>query len=94
MLDAPIALHAHVVTDRELIIGDEQFGAFLGSPLPVIIHAVLQFPTMDKRKLKVLANFRRVVICNQPRVPALFHLFSKFSVVKTLVQYTISSIKF
>jgi hypothetical protein len=74
MLDAPIALHAHVVTDRELIIGDEQFGAFLGSPLPVIIHAVLQFPTMDKRKLKVLANFRRVVICNQPRVPALLHL--------------------
>jgi hypothetical protein len=58
MLDAPIALHAHVVTDRELIIGDEQFGAFLGSPLPVIIHAVLQFPTMDKRKLKVLTNFR------------------------------------
>lgn len=94
MLDASIELHAHVVIHVELIIGDEQFSAFLGFLLPVIIHAVLQFPTMDTRKLKVLTNFRRVVICNQPRVPALFHLFSKFSVVKTLVQYAISSIKF
>lgn len=79
--------------ERQGVVSDEQFAAFWGMALFVIVHAVLQLPGVQVGKREVLANLWAVIVGDEPEMVAVLHLVGKMMVIEDGVQDAVFAVQ-